>query len=94
MPRIYSGEVLIAATVYVKAETAEEAQAEIARLQDEQRGIEFSSRRELIGDDLWMTGEAFSEDLPDVSLSPAMTIQKSASVPQVWVADDLEGEVA
>lgn len=90
MPKVFSGEILIAATVYVVAETEEEARKEIEGLQGS--GIEFSDRRQMIGEDLWMTGESFNADMPALSLSPAMTIQESADPVSVWLADELDEE--
>jgi len=69
---IYRTDIWIAATVYVRASNAEEA-AKIAN------GIDFDGielqEQELFGDDLSISGARFdSEDMPDLSLSPVMTI--------------------
>lgn len=88
--KLYSGDVKLAATVYVKADSAEEAQQKIVALHGQ--FIELSSKRQTIGDGLEMTGETFSKDMPDISLSPAMTIKECPTLPAVWVADDLEDE--
>ena len=77
--KVFSTEVKICATVYVRAKDKDEAQIMADALTDNYTGIEFSSRRQEIGDDLIMTGETFSGDLPGISLSPAMTIQPSRS---------------
>jgi len=90
MTKLYLGEILIAATVYVVADSEDEAKVQIAKLQDEQTGIEFSSRSQEVAEGLVVTGESYSEDMPALSLSPAMTIQKSVTLPQVWLLEDLE----
>ena len=73
MSKLFSIEVTIIATAYIVAESAAEAQGIASDLTD--TGIEFGSRRQDIGDDLCVTGESYSEDMPTVSLSPAMTLQ-------------------
>ena len=91
MPKLYSGEIMIAATVYVVADSEEEARKEIEALHG--TGIEFSSRRQMIADDLWVTGESYNSDMPALSLSPAMTIQDSPTRPCVdLVEEDLDEE--
>jgi hypothetical protein len=90
MTKLFSGEIMIAATVYVVADSEEEARKAIEDLHG--NGIEFSDRRQMIGEDLWMTGESFNADMPAVSLSPAMTIQDSPTRPSVWLCEEDLGE--
>jgi hypothetical protein len=74
--KCFSIDVRIMATAYILAETAEEAQDKADHLTS--TGLEFSRRRELIGDstvgDIWITGETYNRDMPEISLSPAMTL--------------------
>ena len=70
MSKVFSVDVMIFATAYIKAESAEEA-AQI--LADMDTGLEFRDGQE-IAPGLEISGERFdSEDLPEFSLSPAMT---------------------
>lgn len=95
MTKLYSGDITITATAYVIATNEEEARQKIEALRN--TGIEFSSRRQEIGDNLCITGESYSADMPEVSLSPAMTINDSPSRACVWLAEELgeeEGEAA
>ncbi|CAA2141403.1 hypothetical protein [Hyphomicrobium sp. ghe19] len=68
---IYSIDVPIWATVYVKAESEEEAKAKmLAAAKD--RSFEFDNDDD---PDLPISGKQFDDpDLPEVSLSPAMTL--------------------
>lgn len=90
MSKLFSGGIKIEATVYVVAETEEEARKAISALHG--TGIEFSSRRQEIGDGLVVTGESFNADMPTVSLSPAMTILDSPTRPCVWLCEEDLGE--
>lgn len=66
---LYSADVPIFATVYVKARNAAEAQRKIAALRE--MGIEVPEDAEA---ELPITGNNYSDpDLPDISLSPCMT---------------------
>lgn len=73
MTKLYSTTVTIYATAYILADSPEEALEKAAAITD--TGIEFSNRRQDIGDDgLCISGESYSADMPEISLSPAMTI--------------------
>lgn len=69
---VYSRDIMICATVYVKASSAEAAEKAI-------RGIEgkmFAAGRTNFESEVPVFGDRFdSPDMPKVSLSPAMTIQ-------------------
>jgi hypothetical protein len=67
MPPVFSQEVWICATVYVQADSAEEADAKLQQLDDMDTVM-------LAGGPL-VSGIAFdSPDLPEVSLSPNATV--------------------
>jgi hypothetical protein len=83
--KCFSVDVRIIATAYILAETEEEAQKKAHALINE--SLEFSSRRQLIGDDVWMTGETYNRDMPEVSLSPAMTCHGPNGYPVEFVED-------
>ena len=70
--KVFNTTVVIYATLYVLAETEEEAEA-AARDAIQDAGLEFSSRRQYVGDGIEMTGETFNADMSEISLSPAMT---------------------
>ena len=88
--KLYQTEIMICASVYIQAESVEEANAKADALTNGQHSIEFSSRRQEIGDDIYMTGEVFSPDMPEISLSPVMTIQESPTKASCYVIDDLD----
>ncbi len=73
MTKLYSADIVINATAYIMAESAEEAVEKLSSIHDD--GIEFSSRRQTISDGIEMTGERYGPDMPEISLSPAMTIR-------------------
>lgn len=81
MPDLYAIDVQLNATLYVKAENAADAK----RLAIEaclDSGMEMSDRS---GGDIEIFGGAFdSEDLPDVSFSPAMTVMTPTG--DAWLA--------
>lgn len=83
--KVYSIDVHVAATAYVKARTAQEAWEKVRALQD-------CSPTILDHDgDVEVSGRMFSDpDLPEVSLSPAMTIKE----PYGKGADDMEEQHA
>lgn len=72
---LFQTEVMICATVYIKAETAEQA---AEKLQGVDTGLELSTRgaRSVwLNEDLAVSGLRFDDTrLPDMSLSPAMTL--------------------
>lgn len=70
MSKVYSVEVLICATAYISAESPEEA-ARIATENFREHEDASTSDRSFFGD-VPVSGATF-DDLPDVSLSPAMT---------------------
>lgn len=67
MATLFSRDIMVAATVYIVAESEEEAQAKFDALKD--TGLEISEDE----DDLIYGGQ-YHAGMPDVSLSPAMTI--------------------
>lgn len=69
--KMFSVDLLIASTLYITAESEEEALEKIKKITGS--GIEFSNRRQAVSEDLHVTGETYSPDMPS-SLSPAMTI--------------------
>lgn len=69
---LYSIDIKICATAYIKAESEEEAM-KIAKEQLADTGMELPDNLDWL--ELPITGKEFdSPDLPDVSLSPAMTL--------------------
>ena len=70
--KVFNTDVALFATLYIVADSVEEAEAK-AREAIRDAALEFSSRREYVGDDIIMTGEQFGPDMPEISLSPAMT---------------------
>lgn len=71
MANIYTVDVRLYATAYIRASSAKEA-LEIAKRELSGEFIEVAEQRE---SDIPITGERFSPEMPDVSLSPAMTIK-------------------
>lgn len=71
MPKLFNTDIKLEATLYIVADSKEEAERIAAEVQG---GIEFSNRRQTIADGLEMTGESYGPDMPPVSLSPVMTI--------------------
>jgi hypothetical protein len=87
--KLFSIDVMVCATAYILAESAEEAKAKAEDLQGE--GLEFLSSRTLLGstkhaEDIYMTGESYHEDMPTISLSPAMTVHS----PDYRTLDEVE----
>ena len=87
MPNLYNAEITITATAYVIAESEDEARAKISALHN--TGIEFSDRRQQVAEELFVTGESYGMDMPELSLSPAMTINYSATRPYVCLVEEL-----
>lgn len=89
MPDLYAIDVQLIATLYVKADDAAEAKR-IALDACLDAGMEMSRHS---GGDIEIFGGAFdSEDLPDVSFSPAMTVMTPTG--EAWLAagaDELHG---
>lgn len=69
--KMFSTDLLIAGTLYVNAENEEEAREKIKSILG--TGIEFSNRRQQVSEDLHVTGETYSPDMP-MAFSPAMTV--------------------
>jgi hypothetical protein len=68
--KIFSADIMICATVYVKAESEAEAIAKIGELRNTSLELEIDEHGELP-----ISGRRFDDPgLPDVSLSPVMTI--------------------
>lgn len=74
MKKLFSVDVAIIATAYIVAASEEEAQEIANGLTDQ--ALEFSSRQQHVGvdDEIIITGESYSADMPEISLSPAMTL--------------------
>lgn len=72
MKRIFNIDVTIHASAYVLAETEEEARAKAVDSFTDAAIYLDDDRREY--GDVTISGEYFSEDMPEVSLSPAMTV--------------------
>ncbi len=89
MPKLYNTDIKLEATLYIMAESKEEAERIAAEVQG---GIEFSSRRQSIGYGLEMTGEPFSPDMPPVSLSPVMTIIDGPSKRIAYLLEEFDEE--
>lgn len=82
---VYSIDVKIYATAYIRAESAEEAQKVALSLADSSLDMPTG----YIGDDLEISDEEYdSDELPDVSLSPAMTIVGPDEGDKVTLASD------
>jgi hypothetical protein len=92
MPKLYQTEIMICASLYILADSEEEANAKADALTNEQHVIEFSDRRQEIGDDLFMTGETYSADMPAMSLSPVMTIQTSPTKAACYLSEEFDEE--
>lgn len=90
---LYSIDINVIATAYIKAETQEDAQAIAEGLTDS--GIELSSRYQFAGDDICVDGRDYrallGNDEP-TALSPAMTIQSLCGAKVVDFVEDLEAE--
>jgi hypothetical protein len=86
--KLFQTEVTICATLYILAKSEAEANAKADALTDGNTGIEFSSRRQEIGEGLFVTGETYNPDMPEMSLSPSMTIKESATRAAVWESED------
>lgn len=76
MTQLFSLDVRIYGTAYIKADTPEQALEKAAELK--WKGIQFSDRRQEISEfadfEIVMTGERYGPDLPEITLSPVMTI--------------------
>lgn len=74
--KLFSTDIMICATAYIKAESEEEA-LKIAQAELKDRGIEFSNRYQGLDDNLCIDGrpyECLLDNDEEVALSPAMTI--------------------
>jgi hypothetical protein len=74
LKKLFSVDVAIIATAYIVADSEAEAQEIANSLADE--ALEFSSRQQHVGVDaeIVITGESYSADMPELTLSPAMTV--------------------
>jgi hypothetical protein len=82
---LYSIDVRIYGTAYIRADNAAEAQAAADGL----KGCCFEFPQGYIGDDVEISGRQYDDpDLPDLSLSPAMTCHGPDEGATVDVADD------
>lgn len=89
MSRIYSVDVKAYATAYIKADSEEEA-LEIARTL---RMDVWELPKGQISEEVDVTGEQFSDEMPDVSISPVMTCHgpdDDAGVDCVYDSEDEE----
>lgn len=88
--KLFQTEIMICASVYVLAESVEEANAKVDALTSDGHAIAFSDRRQEIGDGIFMTGENYSPDMPEISLSPVMTIQSSPTKASCYETEDFD----
>jgi hypothetical protein len=88
LKKLFQVDVALIATAYILADSEEEAQK--MAMDKARTGIEFSGRRQEIGEDLFMTGEVFSPDMPEFSLSPAMTF--GAPQGKAYLTEEFEEE--
>lgn len=90
MTKVYSIDVQIWATAYIKADSAEAALAIARDLKDDDIVLDEG----LIGASLEVSGKRLDDpELPDVSLSPAMTIQGPDKNATPELAFDIEGDL-
>lgn len=88
MSKVYSVEVMICATAYIRAGSAAEA-AQIAN-ENFRENTDASTNASFFGDVEVSDARFDSEELPDVSLSPAMTFMGRAGTEGArWTADDV-----
>jgi hypothetical protein len=77
MPKkLFALDVRIVATAYIKADTREQALA-IANRDLVGQGLEVSSRRQFLGENVCFDGRAYeclADNEEDIALSPAMTV--------------------
>ena len=90
MTKLFQTEIMICASLYIVADSVEEANEKADALTNSRAHIEFSDRRQEIGYDLYMTGESFSPDMPEMSLSPAMTIQYSPTKASCYLSEEFD----
>lgn len=86
--KLYQTEIMICATLYVLADSEEEANAKADELTANGAMIKFSDRRQEVADGLFVTGESYSPDMPELSLSPVMTITESPTKAACWETED------
>lgn len=87
---LYSIDITVIATAYIKADSAEEALVHAWNMAE--TGIELSSRHQPAGEDICIDGRPYSAMLTNseaVALSPAMTIHGPAD-PAVEFVEALE----
>jgi len=92
MKKLYQTEIMICASLYILADSEEEANAKADEITNDQHVIEFSGRSQEIGDNIVMTGETFSPDMPEISLSPVMTIQSSPTKARCYLSEEFDEE--
>lgn len=94
MPKLFSIDVPIYVTAYIKAETAEEA-LNLAKAELCDRGIEFSNRYQGLDDNLCMDGrpyECLFENDEEIALSPAVTFSKMPAELGIAMIEEVEVE--
>jgi hypothetical protein len=88
--KLFSIDVKIYATAYILAETEEEAQEAANGLKSSYIEVQCG----YVGDDLEICGGTFSPDMPELSLSPAMTIHGPDEGDTVELVEEFEEEDA
>lgn len=91
MTKLFQTEIMLFTSLYILADSKEEADAKADALTNGRTSIEFSDRRQEIADGLFMTGESFSPDMPEMSLSPVMTIQSSPTF-RCYLSEEFDEE--
>jgi hypothetical protein len=98
MPKVYSVEILVCGTAYILAESEAEAAAKAQEAFEKSSDASVSSRTtfgEVPVSGYAFDGDMIADDLPEISLSPALTFCGAASVldklnPADITADSLE----
>jgi hypothetical protein len=98
MTKLFSIDVPIFATAYIKADTAEDA-LNLANAELRDRGIEFSNRYQQLDDNICMDGAPFEslfDNDEEIALSPAMSFSDGklgiAQIEEVEVEAEAEEE--
>lgn len=86
MSKLFNIDIQVFATAYIVADSAEEAQAIANGLAESMGEIPTG----YFGDDIEIFGGSFHADMPELSLSPAMTI--GAAIGNVELVEDFDEE--
>ena len=93
---VYSIDIPLVATAYIKANSPEEA-LDIANAELTDRGLEFSNRYQPIGEAVCMDGGSFEgllDNEEDIALSPAVSLNASKyCLRDIDLAEELEVDV-